>query len=624
MILKFINIRSVCAGLLFIASAVYSNNDSSIKNLKIKLSKAEKLEKINIYREIAGLYLTENIDSTLKYARKAWQLSRKRNDDTSEYASLLLISFCFENKAKYDSAHYYAGIALQIARKTGDSLKTANVLNNIGRFYLSRNDPFTARKYFKKSIKAVKNTRNYKQIASPYLNIGATYSAVKDYRTTIEYYMKGLKMLEKTDYKLGIALTWFNIGNIYNEWGKTDKAVEAYLLADSLLKAGDAVADRINLLNSIAVAFKNRGELEKGIQHLKKALELSRESKSEKYLFSLYYNLANFYHLREEYIIALDYLTIAKDLAEKADNAYFLFVSIKLKAEIAASQGKYARALRWMDSLETMINPQIPLNAVQDYYREYSDLFKMTGDYTGSMEYFEKYVEIKDSLFSRENNEKLLNFQVKYEAEKQEQQIKLKNIRIKMQKQWLYITLGGIFLLLCFLLIVLRLFYQKQRANKELVQKNLELAKSENVLSFANTDDPPHVEPAKHAGPQPSSEHKQFVIDGIKKMMESGKRYLEEDITLSKLAIELGTNSTYLSMIINEHFKKTFVDLINSYRVKEARKLFSTGKEKYSIDGIAKMSGFNSRSSFNRAFKKHAGITPSFYLRSLQDKKTGE
>ena len=610
--------RGIMTALLLLTCMPHSGKEINVSALKNKASETGSLEKINIYRDIANHYLTENTDSALKYARKVWVLSKKQKNDTSEYAGLMMISSCFENKALYDSAVFYTEIALQTARETGDSYMTANALNTIGKLYLLWNEPLKARKYYRQSLKAAEKTGNARLIAAPYQNIGITYHSVKDYKTAIEYYMKGLKMLEKTDHKQGIAVTWLNIGNIYNEWGKTDKAIESYLTGDSLLKEINAAHERINLLNSIAVAYKNKGEPEKGVQYLKEGIELSAESKSEQHLFSLYYNLANFYHLQEEYILAQDYLAIATDLAEKANNAYWLFVSINLKAVIAAKQEKYTLAFQLMDSLEAMITPKIPINILMDFYKGYSDLCRETGNYPKSMKYFEKYVEIKDSVFSRENNEKLLNFQIKQEAEKQEQQIKLKNIRIRMQKLWLYITLGGIFLLLCFLLVILRLFYLKQRSNKELARKNLELAKSEKTLKSAGNQTVAPAESSKPERPQPSSEHKQAVIDRITNLMDNEKRYLKEYITLGGLAIELDTNTTYLAMIIKEHFKKTFVDLVNSYRVKEARILLSESNRNYSLDDIAKMAGFSSRSAFNRAFKKHTGIAPSFYAKSIQ------
>lgn len=68
-----------------------------------------------------------------------------------------------------------------------------------------------------------------------------------------------------------------------------------------------------------------------------------------------------------------------------------------------------------------------------------------------------------------------------------------------------------------------------------------------------------------------------------------------------------------VSQIINIRFQKNFSEVINSYRVEEAKNLLIQ-KPNYSIEGIAFEAGFGSKATFNRVFKKHTGLTPSEYL----------
>lgn len=62
-----------------------------------------------------------------------------------------------------------------------------------------------------------------------------------------------------------------------------------------------------------------------------------------------------------------------------------------------------------------------------------------------------------------------------------------------------------------------------------------------------------------------------------------------------------------------------FYNFINRYRIQEAIKLMnSESSGKFSIEGIARQSGFNSRSSFYTAFKTETGLTPSSFLKDLK------
>jgi AraC-like DNA-binding protein len=97
-------------------------------------------------------------------------------------------------------------------------------------------------------------------------------------------------------------------------------------------------------------------------------------------------------------------------------------------------------------------------------------------------------------------------------------------------------------------------------------------------------------------------------------VMEEQKPYLNPMLTITELAELLNSNQKYLSVVINDCFNKNFFTFINEYRVKEAIKLLSTSVgQQYSIEGIGKSVGFNSRSTFISAFKKQTNTTPSEY-----------
>lgn len=96
------------------------------------------------------------------------------------------------------------------------------------------------------------------------------------------------------------------------------------------------------------------------------------------------------------------------------------------------------------------------------------------------------------------------------------------------------------------------------------------------------------------------------------------KPYLDEDLTLNKLAQLIPTTDKKLSMLLNQYMDTTFYDLVNSYRIEAVKtKLQSEDFENYTLLGIAFESGFKSKTSFNRIFKKETGMSPSAYKKSL-------
>ena len=104
----------------------------------------------------------------------------------------------------------------------------------------------------------------------------------------------------------------------------------------------------------------------------------------------------------------------------------------------------------------------------------------------------------------------------------------------------------------------------------------------------------------------------------LTRLMNQDKVYLDQDLNLKSLADQLDISSGYLSQIINQYEKKNFFDYINSHRVNEVKSKIRDDKYQHmNLLGIAYDSGFKSKSTFNLAFKKHAGLTPSAFKKSI-------
>jgi len=100
----------------------------------------------------------------------------------------------------------------------------------------------------------------------------------------------------------------------------------------------------------------------------------------------------------------------------------------------------------------------------------------------------------------------------------------------------------------------------------------------------------------------------------LKDHMDAEKPYLDENLSLPKLASSTGIPTHHLSQLINKRFGQNFFDFVNRYRVEEVKARMTDPACKHlSLLGIAYESGFNSKSAFNRVFKKMTGMTPSQY-----------
>ena len=111
----------------------------------------------------------------------------------------------------------------------------------------------------------------------------------------------------------------------------------------------------------------------------------------------------------------------------------------------------------------------------------------------------------------------------------------------------------------------------------------------------------------------PSSAASWYFARKLSELASNGYFIRSPRLTLSELAAELGTNRTTLSNYLNQEVGMTFYDYINSQRVSEAERILAEPSGHWSVEQLAEMSGFNSVSTFRRAFSKKHGMSPQQY-----------
>ncbi|MFZ9003937.1 MAG: helix-turn-helix domain-containing protein [Robiginitalea sp.] len=112
----------------------------------------------------------------------------------------------------------------------------------------------------------------------------------------------------------------------------------------------------------------------------------------------------------------------------------------------------------------------------------------------------------------------------------------------------------------------------------------------------------------------PSSEENKSLLNKLNIHIRDNKPYLNAELTLNDLASQLEVSARQLSTLINAELGKSFFDLINTYRIEEAKRILRESKDsKLTVLEVMYEVGFNSKSSFNTAFKKYTGSTPTAY-----------
>lgn len=101
----------------------------------------------------------------------------------------------------------------------------------------------------------------------------------------------------------------------------------------------------------------------------------------------------------------------------------------------------------------------------------------------------------------------------------------------------------------------------------------------------------------------------------IETVLSDDAFYRNSEVSLQSLSNALNENTHYVSQVINQDFNTTFYELINRYRVEQAKRLLRDSPDA-TVLSIALEVGFNSKSAFHNAFRRHAGTTPTDFRAS--------
>jgi AraC-like DNA-binding protein len=255
------------------------------------------------------------------------------------------------------------------------------------------------------------------------------------------------------------------------------------------------------------------------------------------------------------------------------------------------------------------------LNILAKNYLTLSKIEESKGHIQNAFEYYKKYANLKDSIFNTKNFGDINQLQRLYEVSKTNQQIEqlaieqqIKEHTIHYQKVIQFITLS---VLLLAIIILLYIAFQKRMLNtayKTLFKKNLE------IIDLLNSVE---NQPKKYEKSTLTDNLQNELLKRILTIMEDTSIICDTEFTMDRLSELAQSNPTYVSQVINSTLQKNFRSLLNSYRIREAQRLFSESEAIYTIEFVAAQVGFKSQNAFRKAFKEVTGMNPNFYVKEI-------
>lgn len=460
-----------------------------------------------------------------------------------------------------------------------------------------------------------------------------------------------------------------NIGKYYLLNDEYEQALsihqKALKICDELMPA--TAANKVDVLNSIAHIYNKIGLFEKAIVTAEQMLSLSKSHHiTGMKTMSAYNILGNGYKRLEKYEKALEYLHKLNDYGEQANNKKAIVTAqvniINIYYNMQDYDSTIKAATRFLESypdiekgkLEAIINlgmayvkkkdgeKAIPYlveakeRAISQNRKQLlsschfylAEAYALTGNFKESHKEQKAYSEINKTLTRQRTDANIRD--VRHEAEKEKEVVKQKLASVINGSGKKDKILTGSSIILVFLGGML-FFYVKRKKSVEQESEKIKqnyaalydehLALKTKLKELAENREKEYADDERQAKASPqyknsslTQEDREHYMDLILDYMEKEKPYLDFDINQSELASKLSMSSHHLSEVLSICFEQNFYNFINIYRVNEAQRLMKNPKyNDYKILAIAYESGFKSKTSFNRVFKNHIGLTPTEY-----------
>lgn len=140
------------------------------------------------------------------------------------------------------------------------------------------------------------------------------------------------------------------------------------------------------------------------------------------------------------------------------------------------------------------------------------------------------------------------------------------------------------------------------------------------VLSLEQPSDSLNQPRNKYQRSTLTAEQASAIHARIRQAMEEQHLYNDSELTLPALSETVGAPTYHISQVLSELAGANFYDFVNQYRVEAAKRLLQDpDKKHYTVLAIAFESGFNSKTTFNKVFRKATGLTPTAYLAGLEE-----
>lgn len=525
-------------------------------------------------REAAFYYLHhEDYTQARRYARRLLEVGERQNDRANAQLYGHLICGLSLIESGTDTRCYeHLETARSLAERYQNHEALMLVLNGFGNYALFDNDDvYMAISYYFQALEEAKRTGNRRQYAMILSNISGAYFMRRD-PSGLMYAEEAVRIARETKEPVPLF------------YGTVNSALY-YLAADSLEPASITIEAIRQMHATQGFGTESDACLLQAMLHAK------RGENAEAY---------------NDYARAMENFPTAA--ASTITMVYLEY------AKLLRADHHLDSAVRVLEhALSHISTSGVPIHKTR-LLKELALCYREAGLTEKALQYTLEYMDYQDCLFDEVRERATQEARIKHDIYSREQRISEQQMVI-LDNRYRIALLSGVLIAVLLALGLTYFFYRKKnRLYNAIVSQNNEYMHREQTLLA-------QLEKLRQGGqpasPVPADKLKDLMARFTAEMLEQ-KLFTDPSLTITAVAERLGTNRTYLSKAINDITGKTFTQLVNEYRIRQAIAEISDLKADKPLKQISTDVGFNSLSTFYNTFQASTGMTPARYRSQLK------
>ena len=445
----------------FISAFLFAQSGKNIDSLEkiVKTTTADTV-RINTLITLASELRNKEQNKAMNYAQQAISLAKelikkqKNSPKETKYKKAIgsaynIIGIIYKNQGNYPDAIKIHFEALKIFETVKDKGGIANCYNSLGIVCRNQGNYPEAIKNHLQALRIQEEIGDKNGVANSYNNIGIIYKNQEHYSEALKNHLQALKIRTEIGDKSGMANSYNNLGITYRYQGNYKESRNSY---SQSLKIQEEIGDKNGIASSysgVGIIYMMEGNYANALRNISRALKIQEEINDKKGIASSYTNMGINYTKLGDFQKAIEHLN----------------KGLSLSKEIGAK------------------------DYIKDSYIELSKLYATMQEYKKAYEYYQKYSDIKDTLFNSENSKHIAEMNAQYDSDKKDNEIKLlnkdkdvQNAELKKQRLFSYSIIGGLVLVLLLAFFIYRSYRQKQIANRKLEIKNEKIENAYNII----------------------------------------------------------------------------------------------------------------------------------------------